>query len=70
MDLGCVLLVRIIPKPPFSSLPGSVEKLSSTKPVPGAKKIRDWWDKPLDDASLLSGVSSQIIGLFTKNELF
>jgi len=36
-DLGCRLLMRIIPKPSPNS-PWSMENLSFTKPVPGAKK--------------------------------
>ena len=35
--LGCLLLLRIIPKP--SLVPQSVEKLSSMKSVPGAKMV-------------------------------
>ena len=38
----CALLKRIIPKPcPLPTRP--VEKLSSMKPIPGAKKGRDCW---------------------------
>lgn len=47
-DLGCVLLIRIIPKPSPPALQ-SVEKLSSMKPVPSARKVGDHWSREVPD---------------------
>lgn len=53
-EVSLNIMRSIIPKPLHPSQPRSVEKLSSTKPVHGAKKVGDHWPIPWCIGSLSS----------------
>ena len=46
IEIKCTINVMRLNHPETTPHPGSVEKLSSTRPVPGAKMVGDRWYRP------------------------